>query len=173
MKIELGQGREVIAMQSIRFKIDEHLKRAEGASDGVRTSLLRLVATALRDKDNSARLAGNPDGISDVEIMDFLETMVRQRGKSAVEYDEHGQVDLANRERVELEVLQDLLPQKLQDNEVESVIKSAIRSTQATEIRHRGKVLSELRSKYLGQIDFVATGKAVDEFLLNGNEISR
>ena len=149
----------------MREKIKNELKAARPGADSVRLSMLRLIDTAIRDKDNAARAAGNAHGVSDEFIRGVIDTMIRQREKSALSYEEHGRLDLASNERNEIAVLNTLLPKQLSQDEIEQAVERAIKKTGATEIRHKGRVMQDLKSRYPGQMDFRKAGHRVEALL--------
>jgi hypothetical protein len=87
--------------------------------------------------------------------------MVKQRQESARAYEEGGRLELADRERSEITVIEDFLPRQLTDAEVETVVSAAIAETGATSIRDMGRVMGLLKGKYTGQIDFGAVGPMI------------
>ena len=149
----------------MRDKIIRELRAAESAREQPRLSMLRLISSAINDKENVARAAGRSDGVSDETIREIVNTMIRQREKSAVGYEEHGQLDLAENERNEMAVLKELLPRQLSSEEVRRAVDRAIRDTRATGIRHKGRVMGALKSKYPGRMNFRYAGEQVDERL--------
>lgn len=149
----------------MRDKIIKELKAAESSQEQPRLSMLRLISSAISDKENVARAAGRSAGVSDDTIREIVNTMIRQREKSAVGYEEHGQLDLAESERDEMAVLKELLPRQLSSEEVCRAVDRAIRDTRATGIRHKGRVMSALKSKYPGRMNFRFAGEQVVERL--------
>lgn len=127
--------------------------------------MLRLISTAISDKDNAARLAGLPDGVSDEAIRRVIDTMIQQRKKSVLNYEEQGRLDLADNERKEIAVLTGLLPLQLCQEDIRRAVVEAIKNTGSTGIRHKGRVMSELKSRFPGQMDFKAAGRCVEELL--------
>ncbi|MCY3879502.1 MAG: GatB/YqeY domain-containing protein [Rhodobacteraceae bacterium] len=145
----------------MRDVIMRELKAAEAGSDKVRRSMLRLINIAITDKDNLARAAGRSQGVSDEVIRNIISTMIQQRVRSAVNCEEHGQLTLAEGERGEIAILQGLLPKQLSGEEAGKAVLRAIRETQATSVRHKGRVMSVLKSRYPGQMDFRKAGEQV------------
>jgi uncharacterized protein YqeY len=91
--------------------------------------------------------------------------MVKQRQESARAYDEGGRVDLAEKERNEINVIEEFLPRQLEAGEVEEAIAAAIAETGAASIRDMGKVMAALKAKYTGQMDFGAVGPRIKDRL--------
>lgn len=147
----------------LRTRITQSLKEAMKEKDVVRLSTLRLINAAIKDRDIAKRgEAGTVDeGVSDVEILTILGKMVKQRHESAKAYEEGGRLELAEKERAEITVIEAFLPKQLNDNETEAAIDKAIKSTGADSIRDMGKVMGELKGLYMGQLDFGKVGSLV------------
>ena len=90
---------------SLRMRISDALKQAMKDKAADRLSTLRLINAAIKDKDIAARANGKDEGVSDAEVLGILSKMAKQRQESARAYEEGGRLDLAEREREEVEVI--------------------------------------------------------------------
>jgi uncharacterized protein len=149
----------------LRNRLTTDLKEAVKERDAVRSSTLRLILAALKDREIAARTSDNPDGVGEDEILALLGRMVRQREESARTYEEAGRLELAARERDEIKVIRSYLPRPMSEAEVETAIKSAIADTGATSIRDMGRIMAHLKSKHTGRMDFAKAGAAVKSAL--------
>ena len=138
----------------MRNRINSALREAQDGGSRDKLAMLRLINAAIVDKDFAARSSGRAEGISDEEILDVLVQMIKQREKSIVGYNERGHLALADRERAEIGVLQELLPRQLSGDEIDSAVDEAIKETGATCVRDKGRVMGALKTKYRGQMDF-------------------
>ena len=145
----------------LRERISAGLKASMKNKEAERTSTLRLINAAIKDKDIALRGEGRSDGVSEAEILAILGKMVKQRIESARTYEEAGRLELAERERDEIKVIEEFLPKQLSEDEVSAAIDAAIADTGAESIRDMGKVMGALKSKYTGQIDFGKAGGMV------------
>ncbi|MGA0925213.1 MAG: GatB/YqeY domain-containing protein, partial [Lutimaribacter sp.] len=84
---------------------------------------------------------------------------------SARAYEEGGRLDLAERERAEIVIIEEFLPRQLSQAEVDKAIDAAVAEIGAQSIRDMGKVMAALKAKYTGQMDFGAVGPAVKDRL--------
>ncbi len=139
----------------LRDEITEGLKAAMKAGDPQRRDALRLMNAAIKDRDIALRGEGKP--IAEDDIVAVLTKMVKSRQESMDIYDKNGRPELAQKEREEIAVISEFLPKQLDNDAVMVAIKAAIAETGAASIKDMGKVVSALKSKYAGQIDF---GKA-------------
>jgi uncharacterized protein YqeY len=122
---------------------------------------LRLINAAIKDRDIDARSGGNELGVSDGDLLVILSKMVKQRQESARAYEEGGRLELAEKELLEITVIEEFLPRQLTSDETEKAIAFAITECGANSIRDMGKVMGILKEKYTGQLDFGKVGGAV------------
>ena len=145
----------------MRTRITEALKDAMRAKEADRLSTLRLINAAIKDKDIALRGEGNDAGVSPADILAILGRMVKQRQESIRAYEGGGRLDLADKERAEIGVIEEFLPRQLSAGEVETAIVAAIALVGATTIRDMGRVMAELKANYTGQMDFGAVGPMI------------
>lgn len=153
---------------SLRERVETGLKQAMRDKDAPRLATLRLINAAIKDQDIAAR--GNVDDITvgDPEILAILGKMTKQRHESIRAYEEGGRLDLAERERAEMRVIEEFLPRQLSDEEVAQAVDQVIADTGAETIRDMGRVIGALKEKYAGQIDFGAVGPQIRDRLSKG-----
>ncbi|MGR3502788.1 GatB/YqeY domain-containing protein [Pseudaestuariivita sp.] len=148
-------------MSDLRTRLSKALKQAMKDKDAGRLGTLRLIMAAIKDREIAARGEGREAGIADDEILAILGKMVKQRQESARAYEEGGRLDLAEQELSEITVVEEFLPRKLSDAEVETAVSAAIAEVEASSIRDMGRVMGVLKGKYTGQMDFGVVGPMV------------
>lgn len=153
---------------TLRTRISDALKQAMKDKAADRLSTLRLINAAIKDKDIAARATGTDEGVGEEEVLAILGKMSKQRLESARAYEEGGRLDLAEREREEIVVIEEFLPRQLSAKESQKAVDDAIAATGATSIRDMGKVIGILKGKYTGQMDFGRIGPMVKDRLSNG-----
>ena len=141
----------------MRSELDENLKNAIKSQEKQRVATLRLINAAIKDRDIAVRSEENTEGVSDNEIILILSNMVKQRKQSIVQYEEGGRIELAEREREEIKIIQEFLPNQLTEDEIKIEILKVINAHDQLSIKDMGKIMGELKSKYSGSMDF---GKA-------------
>jgi len=149
----------------MRTRLSEALKTAMKNKDAERLSTLRLINAAIKDKDIALRGEGAEEGLSCDDVLQILGRMVKQRQESARAYEEGGRLELAEKERSEIGVIEEFLPKQLDEDEVEAAIAEAIAEVGADSIRDMGKVMGALKAKYTGRMDFGAVGPKVKDRL--------
>ena len=149
----------------MRTRLSDALKTAMKNKEAERLSTLRLINAAIKDRDIALRGEGRVDGVDDGEVLAILAKMVKQRQESARSYEEAGRVDLAERERREVAIIEEFLPRQMDDAEVSAAIDRAIEETEAASIRDMGKVMGRLKAEFAGRMDFGAVGPQVKDRL--------
>jgi uncharacterized protein YqeY len=137
----------------MRDKLSQALKDAMKAKDTRRLSTVRLIQTAIKDRDIANRGTGK-DPASDDDILQILQKMVKQREESAKIYADAGRAELAAQEREEIVIVKDFMPEQLSDEQVDEIVAAVIAETGAASIKDMGKVMAVLRERYAGQMDF-------------------
>jgi uncharacterized protein YqeY len=140
----------------MREKFAEALKQALKSGDRRRVSTIRLIQTAINDRDIANRGAGR-DPVSEEEIALILTRMIKQRQESARLYEEGNRLELAEQERDEIDIIRAFLPRQLEEEAVKQACAQVIDEVGADGLRDMGRCMSALREKFPGQMDF---GKA-------------
>jgi uncharacterized protein YqeY len=149
----------------MRDRIQNSLKEAMRAKDAARLSTLRLISAAIKDREIAVRGDGADGNLSDEDVMSILAKMIRQRQESATTYEQAGRLELAEKEREEVAVIEEFLPRQLDDTEVAAAVREAVAAIGAESIRDMGRVMAALKEKYAGQMDFAKAGAAVKALL--------
>jgi len=141
----------------MRSELDANLKEAIKSQEKQRVATLRLINAAIKDRDIAVRSEENTEGVSDAEIILILSNMVKQRKQSIIQYEEGGRVELAEREREEIKIIQEFLPNQLTDKEIHTEVSKIIDAHEQLTIKDMGKIMGQLKEKFSGRMDF---GKA-------------
>lgn len=147
----------------IKDTINSELKNSMLSSNKDKTSTLRLILAAIKDREIVAR--EKKQDIDDAIVMDILSKMVKQRLESADIYKKNNRLELAAKEEFEIEVIKEFLPKQLTEQEIKEIILKLIEETNSSSIRDMGNIMGTLKSKYAGQLDFALAGKLLKEHL--------
>jgi uncharacterized protein YqeY len=151
----------------MRESINAALKDAMKAQDKRRVSTLRLMNAAIKDRDIVAR--GESKGqATDEELLQLFAKMIRQRQESAKIYEDAGRADLATAEREEIAIIESYLPKQLGEAEMREAIADAVKETGAGGMKDMGRVMSALKERYAGRMDFSRASGMVKEHLQKG-----
>jgi uncharacterized protein YqeY len=140
-------------MTSLRERFTADLKEAMKAGEKGKVSTIRLITSALKDKDIEARGLGKPETTPD-EILALLQKMVKQRQESIAIYDANGRPELAEGERAEVAVIEAYLPKQMDEVAMKAAIAAAVTESGAASVKDMGKVIAILRANHAGQMDF-------------------
>jgi uncharacterized protein len=146
---------------TLRTRLNDALKSAMKAKDARAVSTVRLILAALKDRDIAARGKGNHEGIDDAEILQMLQTMVKQREESIALYEKGGRLELAQQEQEEIDIIRGYLPTQLSEAEIAAAVKEVVAELGATNLKDMGRTMAALRERYAGQMDFTKASSAV------------
>jgi uncharacterized protein len=142
----------------LRERINEAVKQAMKAKQTERLSALRMITSALKDREIAARVEPGGGGpLADEQIFQVLQKMIKQREDSAQQYRQGNRPELAAKEEAEIEVCREFLPRAMDASELEAAVMAAVVETGASSIKDMGKVMAALKAKHAGRMDF---GKA-------------
>ncbi len=151
---------------SLKARIAQALKdESTDTTNDVRLATLRLIDCAVRDRDVSTRGRGAGDACPEAVIRDVLEIMISQRIESAAEHDEEGRIEDAMREREEIEIIQQFLPQPLLGDDLAEAVRVVVDELGATKLKDLGRCMSALKARYPGLIQSGPAGRAVRDAL--------
>lgn len=142
---------------SLKEKLVADMTAAMKAKDANRLSTLRMAKAALMNEENKR---GVGTVLSDEEVMKVLTSLVKQRKDSIEQFTASGRAELAEKEKAELEVLEEYLPQAASAEEIAAAVESAIAETGASSMKEMGLVMKAALAKLAGKN---ADGKLVSE----------
>ena len=145
---------------SLKDKISADIKAAMKAKDKIRLETVRSIKKAVLEKEVSIRPSGR-DELTEVEELELLSKLAKQRRDSIAQYQSAGREDLVEQENEELKILETYLPTALSEEELEAAIDDIINSVQATSIKDMGKVMGVAMQKLRGRVD----GSAVQQLV--------
>src|SRR6478735_4206108 len=111
---------------SLKARISDDMKAAMRAKDAPRLSAIRLLLSAMKQKEVDERVE-----LSDADVVAIIDKMLKQRRESIAQFEKGGRQDLAETERFEIGVLQTYMPAALSESEINTEIGAAIQSTGA------------------------------------------
>ena len=147
---------------SLKARIQDDVKNAMRSRDRASLAALRLITAAIKQKEVDERIE-----LNDEQVLAVLDKMVKQRRESLEQFEKAGREDLAEKERFELSLIQDYLPEPLGEDELAALIQSTIDGLGASSIRDMGQVMNALRGQVQGRADMKAVSQAVKQQLSN------
>ena len=152
---------------SLRNNIDEDYKQSIKNKDQQKIDTLRLIRSAIKDKDISTRTSENKEGINDVEILSLLINLIKQRKDSIEQFQKAKREDLIKNEQSEIEIIKEYLPQQKTQEETEKIINEIIVSNNLESIKDMGKLMSIIKNDYAGEVDMGLVGKIAKSRFVN------
>ncbi|MCH8323099.1 MAG: GatB/YqeY domain-containing protein [Proteobacteria bacterium] len=149
----------------LREKIKEALKDAMRARESCRVATLRLILAAVKDRDIALRVEDVTELDDDTLILEILSKMVKQRHDSIKAYEEGGRLELAEQERLEIEIIGEFLPEQMSEQEIDAAARAAVQETGAESLKDMGGVMAVLKAKYAGTMDFGKASQVVKSLL--------
>ena len=145
---------------SLQQRLDNDLKGAIKSSDKARTSVLRMLKAAVKNK----QIEKNRE-LSEDEIISVISTLSKQRRESIDLFLKGGREDLADKEKQEISILQSYLPDQLAPEELDRLIIEAIQQSSAEGVKDIGKVMRLLMPEVKGAADGKVVNQRVKELL--------
>jgi uncharacterized protein YqeY len=150
----------------IRDKISQVLKDAMRAKDEVKTTTLRMVNAAIKQKDIDVARARGDQHISQDEVLNLLQNLIKSRRESIELYKQGGRQDLVDKEETEIGVIEQFLPKQMNEEETRAAIRDLVAALGAISVKDMGKVMAAIKSKYAGQLDIAKASAAVKDVLM-------
>ena len=139
---------------SLREKINEQFNIALKSKNKTLVSTLRLVLSAIKERDISNRTNEKREPVKDEEIIKVLLRMKKQRQESADLYKKGGRQELSGAELSEIKIIDTFLPKQLNEEDTKKICKETIESLGASSMKDMGKIMGSLKKKYSDTIDF-------------------
>ena len=152
---------------SLRNKIDEDYKQTIKNKDQQKIDTLRLIRSAIKDKDISLRTSENKEGINDAEILSLLINLIKQRKDSIEQFQKAKRDDLIKNEQSEIRIIKEYLPQQKSQEETEKIINEIITNNNLQNIKDMGKLMSIIKNDYAGEVDIGLVGKIAKSKFVN------
>lgn len=143
----------------LREDVQNAIKEAMKNHEAERLSTARMILAGIKEKDVDARGKGK-ECAAESDLMSMMQTMIKQRQESAKMYRDGNRPELAEKEELEIKIIEGFLPKQMSDAEVDAAIAAVIAELGASSMKDMGAVMAKMREKYAGQMDFgAASGK--------------
>lgn len=141
---------------SLKTRIHDDMKTALKAGEKDRLSVIRMAMAAIKQREVDNRVE-----LDDAAVLAVIDKMVKQHRESITQFEAGGRQDLVDKEKREIDVLQDYLPEPLSDTELSALIDTAITETGAESMRDMGKVMAQIKAEAQGRADIGAVSARV------------
>ena len=152
---------------SLRNNIDEDYKKAIKNKEQDKINALRLIRSAIKDKDISSRSSANKEVISDTEILTLLISLIKQRKDSIEQFQKANRDDLLKIEQSEIDVINQYLPNQKTEEETEIIIDNFIKTNNLQSLKDMGNLMGFIKKDYPGEVDMGLVSKIAKSKLGN------
>lgn len=141
----------------LREQILEDIKTAMKSKDADRLGAVRFLQAAIKNREIELR----PNAITEQDVIGVIKKLAKQRKDSITEYEKAGRTDLVDKEKFELKVLEEYLPEQMSPEAVAKIVEEVIKAQGATSQKQMGGVIKEVMAKTGGQAD----GKLISDLV--------
>ena len=145
---------------TIRPLIEEAVKLSMREKNKDKTSTLRMAVSELKKEEIDTRTE-----ITDETSIKILQRMIKQRKESMSQFNNAGREELAEKEALEISILEKFMPQQMEESEIRKIVSKAIETSGATNPQDMGKVMGMLKSEFQGNADMGLVSRIVKESL--------
>ena len=132
----------------LREQLNEDIKAAMKAREQDRLGALRLMLSAVKQREVDERIT-----LDDTGVIGVVEKMIKQRRESIAQFEKAARQELADKEKAEIAVLEAYLPKQLSQAEVDAIVAEAIATTGAKSAADMGKVMGVVKPRLAGRAD--------------------
>ncbi len=153
-------------------KLQEELKESMLAGDALKTSVIRLLLSAInyyeiqKGLPRRVKAGGAGDEANEEDVMSVIQKEVKQHNDSIEQFKNAGRQDLVDKETRELEILKNYLPQQMSGDEIKKLVEETIAQTGAKSIQEMGKIMGALIPKLKGKANGSLVSKIIKDSLI-------
>ena len=152
-------------IMNLRIQIEEKYKTSIKSKNNDAINTLRLIKSAIKDKDIENRTGDNKDTIDDQQIISLLQNLIKQRKDSIESFKVANRNDLIEKETIEIEIINRFLPKQLNNKEIKILLDKFIKDNNLSSIKDMGTIMYYLKNNYPGKVDMALAGKLAKELL--------
>ena len=141
---------------SLKERITDDMKTAMRAKDSERLGTIRLLQSAMKQKEVDERIE-----LDDTAIVAIIDKMIKQRKDSIAAFEQAARQDLVDKEKAELAVLSAYLPERLSAQELSDAVQAIVNELGASGPGDMGKVMGAVKTRLAGKADMGAVSAAV------------
>jgi uncharacterized protein YqeY len=142
---------------SLRDRLTEDLKLAMKSRDQLRMDVIRMIKAAILNKEVELR-----KDLDDAEMSRIMATLIKQRRESVEQFEKAQRIELAEKERKEITIIETYLPKALSTAELDHVIVSVLADTGSRSLKDMGAVMKAVMARLAGQ---AVDGKLISDLV--------
>jgi len=147
-------------MSELKNTLTEAVKTAMRARELEKVKVLRNVQAVVKQIEIDRQVE-----LTDTDVLDILQKQLKQRQESLTIFTDNGREDLAEKEQFEIDIINEFMPQQMDDAELAALVNAEIAEQGATSMRDMGKVMGVLKAKTTGKADPAIVSKLVKQAL--------
>ena len=149
-------------MSELKKQIQDAVISAMKSGEKKRLGIIRLMTSSMKQIEVDERVE-----LDDARIIAILDKMVKQRRESVSQFKTAGRDDLVQQENFEIDIIQEFLPQALNEEEIDNIVNQAIEQTSACSIKDMGKVMGLVKPQIIGRADMGEVSGRIKSLLTN------
>ena len=142
---------------TLQERLGQEIKSAMLAKDAERLGALRMLKSTI----GYILIEKKSEALSDADFVSVVQKEIKKRRDSIEQFEKGGRPELATKEKQEIGILENFLPQQLSPDELEKVVRDAIAETGATSKKEMGAVMKAVQAKVAGRAD----GKTISQLV--------
>ena len=142
---------------SLHDRLSEDLKSAMKSRDQLRMDVIRMIKAAVQYKEVELK-----QDLDDAGMSRIMTTLIKQRKEAAEQFEKGNRQDLAQKERLEISIIEGYLPAALSSEEVSQLVQAVIKDSGASSLKDMGQVMKAVMSRVAGQ---TVDGKLVSDLV--------
>lgn len=144
-------------MMSLENKIIDDMKNAMKEKNALKLETIRNIKSQIKYYQVDKKL----DKVTDDDVITVINKLAKQRKDSLNQFTIAGRNDLADKEALELKILEEYLPKQLSESEIETIVKESIKETGINDKKQLGLLMKDIMPKLKGKAD----GKIVNQIV--------
>ncbi|HVG02371.1 MAG TPA: GatB/YqeY domain-containing protein [Nitrospira sp.] len=142
---------------SLHDRLSEDLKSAMKSRDQLRMDVIRMIKAAVQYKEVELK-----QDLDDAGMSRIMTTLIKQRKEAAEQFEKGNRQDLAQKERLEISIIEGYLPAALSSEELSDLVQTVIKDSGASSLKDMGQVMKAVMARVAGQ---TVDGKVVSDLV--------
>ena len=147
-------------MSQLKQTLSDNIKTSMKARELERVKILRNVQSVVKQIE-----IDHQTELDDAQVLEVLQKQLKQRQESLTIFTENGRDDLAAKEQFEIDIINEFMPQQMNQDEIMALVNAEIAEQGATSMRDMGSVMGVLKNKTAGRADPALISKMVKDAL--------
>ena len=147
---------------TLQERLVDEMKEAMRSGQAAKLSVIRMLRSALKNREIDR---GKDKPLTDQDVLDVIQSGIKQRRESIEQYQKAGRSELVAKENEEITILQTFLPAQLSESELDALVKAAAAEVGASSMKDMGKVMKAVLPRVAGRAEGGAVSAAVKRCL--------